>query len=91
MTKIEIASVISDQLNLPKNEAFSALEHVLEIMKTEMENGGEIKVSGFGKWEVKSKNSRRGRNPQTGETITLSERKVVTFKPSAILKSRVNS
>jgi integration host factor subunit alpha len=59
-------------------------------MKEALEGGEEVKVSGFGKWEIKQKDERRGRNPQTGEPMSISPRTIVTFKPSAVLKVRLN-
>jgi integration host factor subunit alpha len=73
-----------------KNEASDVLEELLEIIKATLESGEELKVSGFGKFEVKEKNERRGRNPQTGTDITIKSRKVVTFKPSEMFKGRMN-
>ena len=64
---------------------------LLEEMKSELENGSAVKVSGFGKWSVKAKRSRPGRNPHTGEKLEISSRKVVTFHPSDKLRSLVNN
>ncbi|MCG6536166.1 MAG: HU family DNA-binding protein, partial [Syntrophales bacterium LBB04] len=61
-----------------------------DIIKSELENGHDVKISGFGKWTVNSKKERRGRNPQTGGSITVSARKVVTFKTSPVLRDKVN-
>jgi integration host factor subunit alpha len=66
------------------------LESVLSIMKQTLESGEKLKIAGFGNFEVKQKNGRRGRNPQTGETITIGARKILTFKPSNILRSAIN-
>jgi len=59
-------------------------------MKSTLEQGEKLKISGFGSFVVKQKNDRRGRNPQTGETITISARRIVTFKPSSILREAIN-
>jgi integration host factor subunit alpha len=68
-----------------------SLESVFEIIKDELDKGKAVKISGFGKWTVKSKKKRNGRNPQTGEALTIDARKVITFKPSNVLKNAVNS
>jgi len=64
---------------------------LLEIIKNTLENGQDVLISGFGKFCVKEKNSRRGRNPQTGKDLTLEARRVVTFKCSSALKDKINS
>ncbi|MEA2014575.1 MAG: HU family DNA-binding protein, partial [Thermodesulfobacteriota bacterium] len=64
---------------------------IFELMKTELEEGKDILISGFGKWSVKEKNPRRGRNPQTGKGMTLDARRVVTFRCSKRLKETIDS
>jgi len=91
MTKSDLANVISQQAELPKGESSELLEELLEIIKETLESGEEVKISGFGKFEVKRKDERRGRNPQTGEDITIAPRKIVAFRPSAMLKDRMNA
>lgn len=66
------------------------LEAVFSIVKSTLEQGETLKISGFGSFVVKQKNDRRGRNPQTGESITIDARRVLTFKPSAVLKDAIN-
>ena len=66
------------------------MESVFAIMKESLEAGENVKISGFGVFESKQKNARRGRNPQTGEAITIEARKVLTFKPSSVLKQSIN-
>jgi integration host factor subunit alpha len=90
MTKSELTNAICDSTGMLKLDAFAALETLLEIIKDALEDGEEVKVSGFGKWEVKPKHERQGRNPQTGESIRIAGRRVVTFRPSALLKDRLN-
>lgn len=90
MTKADLVSVIRERTRLSRNDAIEALEELLEIIKATLEAGEEVKIAGFGKFEVKKKNERRGRNPQTGEDITINSRKILTFKPSGILKNRLN-
>lgn len=90
MTKADLADLVHEKLNCNKNEAIDFVEHTLEILKEAIATEGHVKISGFGNFVVKKKNDRTGRNPQTGESITISSRKVLTFKPSAVLKGRIN-
>lgn len=91
MTKADIAERIQDATGLTKKESTEALEQVLSIMKSALERGENLKISGFGHFVVKEKKDRKGRNPQTGETITIGARRILTFKPSSVLKSRINA
>jgi len=91
VTKIEIAQAIQRLQGVTKTEAMELTEAVLELIKDAVASGEEVKIAGFGKFEVKEKNPRRGRNPQTGEEMVLNGRRVLIFKPSAILKSRINN
>jgi integration host factor subunit alpha len=75
---------------LSKKDSAEMMESVFAIMKESLEAGEPIKVSGFGSFEVKQKAERKGRNPQTGEAITIEARKVLTFKPSKLLRDVVN-
>jgi integration host factor subunit alpha len=63
---------------------------VFDLIKTTLENGEKIKIAGFGNFVVKEKSTRRGRNPQTGEEIEISSRRILTFKPSQVLKASIN-
>lgn len=90
MTKADIAERIVAKIGCTKKEATDHLEIVFGIMKNSLESGEYLKIAGFGKFEVKQKADRKGRNPQTGDTITISSRRVLTFKPSALLKAAVN-
>lgn len=67
------------------------VESVFSIIKGTLETGEKIKIAGFGNFVVKQKSDRRGRNPQTGDTITISARRILTFKPSQVLKNAINS
>ena len=91
MTKADIADRIYEKIGITKREAVDVVEMVLEIMKRTLESGEKIKVAGFGNFEVRKKDDRIGRNPQTGETITITSRQVLTFKSSHILKDKINS
>jgi len=90
MTKADIVERIQDATGLTKKESNEAFEMVLSIMKSALEQGENLKISGFGHFLVKEKKDRKGRNPQTGETITIGARRILTFKPSSVLKSRIN-
>jgi integration host factor subunit alpha len=91
MTKKDLMGIQYRQTGLSQKECVSAIESTFEIIKNELEKGNSVKISGFGKWTVKSKKERNGRNPQTGDPMTINARKVVTFKPSLILKSALHS
>jgi len=91
MTKADIIENISANMGFPKNESGTMLELVLSIIKDTLETGEKIKIAGFGSFVVRSKVDRRGRNPQTGETITIQARRVLTFKPSPVLRNAINS
>ena len=90
MTKADIAEKIHTTTGLSKKDSAAMMESVFAIIKESLEAGETIKISGFGVFEPKQKNARRGRNPQTGEAITIKARKVLTFKPSTILRQSIN-
>jgi len=91
MTKAEIVEKIYEKVGFSKRESADIVDTVFEIMKETLAGGEKIKVSGFGNFVVRSKRERIGRNPHTREAITISARKVVTFKASQILKTAVNT
>ena len=91
MTKADIVENIQTGTGLSKKEAVEAMESVFSIMKTTLESGENLKISGFGSFVVKQKNDRRGRNPQTGEAMTIAARRILTFKPSTVLRDAINS
>jgi integration host factor subunit alpha len=90
MTKADIADRIAEQLNFTRKESDEITELVLEVMKRVLVAKGKLKISGFGNFEVKRKKDRRGRNPQTGEEMTITARKILTYHPSAVLKNKLN-
>ena len=90
MTKRDLIENVRSTSNLQRKEAEEIVESVLDIMKETLASGEEIKVSGFGKFIVHQKHDRTGRNPQTGESLTITARKILTFKPSTILKQEIN-
>lgn len=90
MTKADIAERIQAGTGLSKKKSAEMMEAVFSIMKRTLESGVTMKISGFGSFIVKQKANRRGRNPQTGESITIEARRILTFKPSTILKQAIN-
>lgn len=91
MTKAEIIEQIYEKVGFSKKESAEIVELVFDIMKDTLEKGEKIKISGFGNFVVRQKRPRIGRNPQTGEEIEISARRVLTFRPSQVLKSALNA
>jgi len=90
LTKDDIVASVCKDLDLPKNRAVATVETLLEIIKKTLEGGEDVLVSGFGKFCVKEKGQRRGRNPQTAEQIMLRARRIVTFRCSGVLRDKIN-
>ena len=90
LTKAHIINSIQNQLNIPNSRSSEIVESLLEIIKSTLESGEDVLISGFGKFCVKEKGERRGRNPATGEDMMLAPRKVVTFRCSGKLRDSVN-
>lgn len=90
MTKNELTEKIRINSGLTKRESADILDTVFSIVKETLTQGENLKISGFGSFMVSEKSSRKGRNPQTGETITISRRRVLSFKPSTVLKAQIN-
>ena len=90
LTKNVIVEQIQNSLGFPKNRSVEITESLLELIKSSLESGDDVLVSGFGKFCVKEKRERKGRNPATGEDAILPARRVVTFKCSGKLRERVN-
>lgn len=90
LTKAELVRRIHQQHDLSREEAVAVVDNFLDIAKDTLGRGEDLLLSGFGKFNVRQKKARRGRNPQTGEELTLSPRKVITFKASGILRQRIN-
>lgn len=91
LTKHAIAEQFQAELGFPRLQSIETVEALLELIKATLESGEEVLVSGFGKFSVKEKNKRKGRNPATGETLMLKPRRIVSFKYSAKLRDKVNS
>ena len=90
LTKSDIIDSIYNQCGFSRPKSTQLVEATLEIIKSSLESGESILISGFGKFEVKDKHKRRGRNPQTGDDLMLDARRVVTFKCSGVLKDKIN-
>ena len=89
LTKADIAEQLFDQLGLNKREAKEVVELFFEEISRSLENNVQVKLSGFGNFELKEKKERPGRNPKTGEDVSISARRVVTFHAGQKLKARV--
>ena len=90
MTKADIVEHIYERVGFSKKESAELVERVFDIIKDTLARGEKVKISGFGNFVVREKNARKGRNPQTGEEIRLDARRVLTFKPSLVLKTVLN-
>jgi len=90
LTKETIINSIYNQVGLSKSQSRLVVERLLEIIKETLKNGENILISGFGKFEIKEKSARRGRNPQTTEDLQLRARRVVVFKTSGVLRNSIN-
>lgn len=91
MTKADIVESLYNRLGVSKKDAADLVELVFDTIKETLEQGQKIKISGFGNFVVREKRSRVGRNPQTGQSIEISARRVLTFRPSQILRAQVNA
>ena len=90
MTKAHLVEELHVRLGLPKRESSNLVELILRTIKEGLQRSGQVKISGFGNFVVRDKGARPGRNPHTGETITIAERRVLVFRPSSALKERIN-
>jgi integration host factor subunit alpha len=91
MTKQEIINDVARELNVKAKEAKPIVEEIFGTLKRSLESGINIEISGFGKFIIRKKNARTGRNPMTGEEAEITARKVVTFKPSKLFRDAVNN
>ncbi len=91
MTKAEIVDQVYEKVGFSKKESAEIVDMVFEIIKETLERSENIKISGFGSFVLRQKRARRGRNPQTGAEIEIDPRKVLTFKPSLVLKKAINA
>ena len=91
LTKSHIVDTIFDRMHSSKNKSVTIVENLLEIIKSNLEQGNDVLISGFGKFCIKDKTARKGRNPATGKDLMLNERRVVTFKCSGKLRDKINN
>jgi len=91
LTKDKLITRLQGQVGLEKQESRQIVERVLGIMKDTLARGEDLLITGFGKFSVRQKNARRGRNPQTKKSLILAARKVLVFKASAVLRNRINN
>ncbi|WP_116473189.1 integration host factor subunit alpha [Zobellella maritima] len=91
LTKADIAEHLFTELGISKRDAKEMVEAFFEEIRTALEHGEQVKISGFGNFELRNKDERPGRNPKTGEDIPISARRVVTFRPGQKLKARVEN
>ncbi|HHF5796753.1 TPA: integration host factor subunit alpha [Haemophilus influenzae] len=89
ITKLDIIKYLSDKYHLSKQDTKNVVENFLEEIRLSLESGQDVKLSGFGNFELRDKSSRPGRNPKTGDVVPVSARRVVTFKPGQKLRARV--
>ena len=90
MTKADMVELVYEQIGVSKREAARIVETIFDIVKETLERGENVKISGFGSFNIQHKKPRRGRNPQTGEEITISARRVLSFKASNVLREQLN-
>ena len=90
LTKANIVEAVAEQNGYPKNQSYELIENLLEIIKRTLEASEDVLVSGFGKFCIKEKRQRRGRNPSTGEDMMMAPRKVVIFRCSGKLRDKIN-
>jgi integration host factor subunit alpha len=91
LTKIDITEAIREKFGIPKKDCIRIVESLFEFIKDDLNKWNTVMISGFGKWTVKAKKARKGRNPQNGKAMTIAARRVVTFKPSNVLRDALNS
>jgi integration host factor subunit alpha len=91
MTKADLVDLIYERVRTSKKEASKVVEEIFSIIREKLRDGEKVKISGFGTFAVNNKNARRGRNPQTGAPITIDSRRVLSFKPSQVLKTDVDN
>ncbi len=90
MTKVDIVESIYEKVGFSKKEVAKIVESFFDIIKENLQYEDKIKISGFGNFVIRKKRARRGRNPQTGDDIEITPRRILTFKPSQVLKAALN-
>ncbi len=90
MTKADMVELVYERIGVSKRESARIVETIFDVVKETLEQGENVKISGFGSFNIQHKKPRRGRNPQTGEEITISARRVLSFKASNVLREQLN-
>ncbi len=90
MTKVDIVEAIYEKVGFSKKEVAKIVESIFDIIKEHLKQEDKIKISGFGNFVIRNKRARRGRNPQTGDDIQITPRRILTFKPSQVMKGALN-
>jgi integration host factor subunit alpha len=90
LTKIDLINSVYEHLGVPRKDCVRIVESVFDIIKDDLDKGNDVMISRFGKWTVKAKKERKGRNPKTGKEMMIDARRVVTFKPSLVLRDALN-
>ena len=91
LTRADLSEAVYQEVGLSRSESAQLVESILEEIVSRLETGETVKISSFGSFSVRHKNERVGRNPKTGEEVTISPRRVLSFKPSVILKEEINN
>ena len=89
LTRMDLSEAVFREVGLSRNESANLVETVLELMSSALVRGEQVKISSFGTFSVRDKNARVGRNPKTGEEVPITPRRVLTFRPSHLMKERV--
>ena len=89
LTRIDLSEAVFREVGLSRNESSDLVERVIELMSDALVDGGQVKISSFGTFSVRAKSERIGRNPKTGEEVPITPRRVLTFRPSHLMKERV--
>ena len=90
ITRAQLSEAVYEEVGLSRNESSDRVEAVLEEMVSALSDGETVKISSFGSFSIRQKSQRMGRNPKTGEEVPILPRKVIIFKPSHVLKNRIN-
>lgn len=90
LTKARLVEQLNGSVGITKKEAGDLVDTVFDLMREALDEGDKVKISGFGNWVVRDKSARRGRNPQTNEPIVIARRRVLSFKPSQVLRAALN-
>lgn len=89
LTRMDLSEAVFREVGLSRNESSDLVERVIELMSDALVDGGQVKISSFGTFSVRAKSERIGRNPKTGEEVPITPRRVLTFRPSHLMKERV--